>query len=190
MKTSSACCKMAILVQPNFWNSLTLVGLCTVAEGWVRKNVGKRFLSDNAGELAPYESWRRKINHYTTWAMDINSSRLFHVSLWVLRASNPSILFRLFEFNQEHVGYQFQNLSKELYSLFQHIKLSLLSQLIDLTFKSFLCPLFLSPYWCNQEYKLRRTDLTTTRFHILATSAMVVQTVEHPPRSSTFWGGL
>jgi hypothetical protein len=56
----------------------------------VRKNVGKRFLSDNAGELAPYESWRRKINHYTTWAMDINSSRLFHVSLWLLRASCPS----------------------------------------------------------------------------------------------------
>lgn len=32
--------------------------------------------------------------------------------------------------------------------------------------------------------------LTTMRFHILAASATVVQTVEQPARSSSFCGGL
>lgn len=53
MKTSSACCKMATLDQPNLSINLIRVGLWTVADGWVRNNVGNLFLSDNAGELAP-----------------------------------------------------------------------------------------------------------------------------------------
>lgn len=53
IKTSSACCKMATRDQPNFFINLILVGLCTVAEGCVRNNVGKRLRSDNAGDEAP-----------------------------------------------------------------------------------------------------------------------------------------
>ena len=40
LKTSSDSCRTAILDQPNILNILTLVGLCTVAEGCVRNNVG------------------------------------------------------------------------------------------------------------------------------------------------------
>jgi len=50
LKTSSASCKMAIFVHLNFWKTLIRVGLCTVALGWVRNNVGKRLRFDNAGE--------------------------------------------------------------------------------------------------------------------------------------------
>lgn len=53
MKTSSACCSIAIRDQPYFNNNSTLVGLCTVAEGCVRNKYGNLCLSDNAGELAP-----------------------------------------------------------------------------------------------------------------------------------------
>ena len=42
-----------MLVHFHFWKSLNLVGLCRVAEGWVRKNVGKRGRLDKAGELEP-----------------------------------------------------------------------------------------------------------------------------------------
>lgn len=53
LKTSSASCKMAIFVHLNFFMSEIRVGLCTVALGWVRKRVGKRFRLDKAGEEAP-----------------------------------------------------------------------------------------------------------------------------------------
>lgn len=53
MKTSSACCKMATRVQPNFFNNFIRVGLCTVADGCVRNNVGNRLRSDSAGLDAP-----------------------------------------------------------------------------------------------------------------------------------------
>ena len=53
IKTSSACCRMAILDQPNFCMSFILVGLCTVADGWVLNNVGNLLLSDKAGLEAP-----------------------------------------------------------------------------------------------------------------------------------------
>ena len=51
---------VAIRVHWNFWKSLILVGLCSVAEGWVRKNVGNRFLLDSAGELEPYDNCKEK----------------------------------------------------------------------------------------------------------------------------------
>jgi len=57
VNTSSICCKVAILDHLNFLNSLSLVGLCRVAEGWVLKNVGNLVLSERAGELEPYESY-------------------------------------------------------------------------------------------------------------------------------------
>lgn len=53
MKTSVVCWMVAILVHFHFWKRRTLVGLWRVAEGWVRKKVGKRFLLDKAGELEP-----------------------------------------------------------------------------------------------------------------------------------------
>jgi hypothetical protein len=48
LKTSSASCRMAILDHPNFWKTLIRVGLCTVAEGWVRNKVGKRCLKSKS----------------------------------------------------------------------------------------------------------------------------------------------
>jgi len=60
VNTSWVCWMVAILVQPNFLKSFTLVGLCRVADGWVRKNVGKRLVLDKAGELDPYESCNSK----------------------------------------------------------------------------------------------------------------------------------
>ena len=59
MKTSSACCRIATLDQPNFCMSFTLVGLCTVAEGWVRKKVGNLLRSDKAGELEPNDTFKK-----------------------------------------------------------------------------------------------------------------------------------
>lgn len=53
VKTSVVCWMVAILLQFHFWNRRTRVGLCSVAEGCVRKNVGKRCLLDRAGELEP-----------------------------------------------------------------------------------------------------------------------------------------
>lgn len=47
---------VAILVHFHFWKSCTRVGLCNVADGCVRKNVGKRWRLDRAGELDPYDS--------------------------------------------------------------------------------------------------------------------------------------
>lgn len=44
---------IAIRDHLNFLNNFTLVGLWIVAEGCVRKKVGKRFRSDNAGEDEP-----------------------------------------------------------------------------------------------------------------------------------------
>ncbi len=44
VNTSSASWRMAIFDQLNFWKTRILVGLWTVADGWVRNNVGKRFL--------------------------------------------------------------------------------------------------------------------------------------------------
>lgn len=48
---------VAIFVHFHFWKSCTRVGLCSVADGCVRKNVGKRWRLDRAGELEPYDSW-------------------------------------------------------------------------------------------------------------------------------------
>ncbi len=48
-KTSSASCSTEIFVHPNFLKTLTLVGLCTVADGCVRNRVRKRFLSGRGG---------------------------------------------------------------------------------------------------------------------------------------------
>lgn len=53
VKTSVVCWMVAILVQPHFLKSWTRVGLCRVAEGWVRKKVGKRWRLERAGELEP-----------------------------------------------------------------------------------------------------------------------------------------
>lgn len=53
IKTSSACCKIATRDHLNLFINLIRVGLCTVAEGCVRNNVGKRLRSDNAGLDAP-----------------------------------------------------------------------------------------------------------------------------------------
>jgi len=58
VNTSCVSCIVEILVHPNFWNSLILAGLCSVAEGCVRKKRRKRPLSDNAGELDPYDNWK------------------------------------------------------------------------------------------------------------------------------------
>lgn len=60
MKTSSACCNMAILDHLNFCIIFTLVGLWTVAEGWVRKKVGKRVRSERAGELDPKDTYGKR----------------------------------------------------------------------------------------------------------------------------------
>lgn len=57
VKTSVVCWMVAILVHFHFWKSCTRVGLCSVADGWVRKKVGKRWRLDRAGELEPYDSW-------------------------------------------------------------------------------------------------------------------------------------
>ena len=48
----------AIRFQPNLRNSLMRVGLCKVADGCVRKNVGNRWRLDRAGELEPYDNCR------------------------------------------------------------------------------------------------------------------------------------
>lgn len=53
IKTSSACCKIATRDHPNFFINFIRVGLCTVADGCVRNNVGNRLRSDNAGLDAP-----------------------------------------------------------------------------------------------------------------------------------------
>lgn len=53
MKTSSACWSMATRVHSNFFINLMRVGLCTVADGCVRNNVGNRLRSDSAGLDAP-----------------------------------------------------------------------------------------------------------------------------------------
>lgn len=53
VKTSVVCWMVAILVHFHFWKSCTRVGLCNVAEGCVRKKVGKRWRLDRAGELDP-----------------------------------------------------------------------------------------------------------------------------------------
>lgn len=53
IKTSSACCKIAIFDQPNFCINLILVGLWTVADGCVLNNVGNLLRSDKAGLEAP-----------------------------------------------------------------------------------------------------------------------------------------
>jgi len=44
---------MATRDQPNFFISLMRVGLCTVADGWVRNRVGNRLRSERAGLEAP-----------------------------------------------------------------------------------------------------------------------------------------
>ena len=51
--TSSASRMIATLDHLNFLNNLTLVGLCMVADGCVRKKVGKRTRSESAGDEAP-----------------------------------------------------------------------------------------------------------------------------------------
>lgn len=56
VKTSVVCWMVAIFFQPHFSKSFTRVGLWSVADGCVRKNVGKRCRFDRAGELEPYES--------------------------------------------------------------------------------------------------------------------------------------
>ena len=56
VKTSCVSCIVAILVQLNLLKRATRVGLCSVADGCVRKNVGKRSLFDKAGELDPYDN--------------------------------------------------------------------------------------------------------------------------------------
>lgn len=53
IKTSSACCKIATRVHPNFAISFIRVGLCTVADGCVRNRVGNLLRSDKAGLEAP-----------------------------------------------------------------------------------------------------------------------------------------
>ncbi len=53
VKTSVVCWMVAILVHFHFWKSCTRVGLCNVAEGCVRKKVGKRWRLESAGELDP-----------------------------------------------------------------------------------------------------------------------------------------
>lgn len=53
VKTSVVCWIVAILVHFHFWKSCTRVGLCRVADGWVRKKVGKRWRLERAGELEP-----------------------------------------------------------------------------------------------------------------------------------------
>ena len=62
VNTSCVCCIVAILDHLNFLNSLMRVGLCKVADGWVRKNVGNLSLFDRAGELEPYDSCKHNIN--------------------------------------------------------------------------------------------------------------------------------
>ena len=52
-KTSSASWITEIRCQPYFLNTFTLVGLCTVAEGWVRNKVGNLSLLESAGLDAP-----------------------------------------------------------------------------------------------------------------------------------------
>ena len=47
LKTSSASCRMETLDQLYLWKTLILVGLWTVADGCVRKSVGKRCLKGN-----------------------------------------------------------------------------------------------------------------------------------------------
>ena len=53
VKTSVVCWMVAIFFQPHFSKSFTRVGLWSVADGCVRKNVGKRCRFDRAGELEP-----------------------------------------------------------------------------------------------------------------------------------------
>lgn len=53
MKTSVVCWMVAMRVHFHFWKSCTLVGLCRVADGCVRKKVGNRWRLDSAGELEP-----------------------------------------------------------------------------------------------------------------------------------------
>lgn len=53
MKTSVVCWMVAMRVHFHFWKSCTLVGLWRVADGCVRKKVGKRWRLDSAGELEP-----------------------------------------------------------------------------------------------------------------------------------------
>lgn len=53
VKTSVVCWMVAMRVHFHFWKSCTLVGLCRVADGCVRKKVGKRWRLDSAGELEP-----------------------------------------------------------------------------------------------------------------------------------------
>lgn len=53
VKTSVVCWMVAMRVHFHFWKSCTLVGLWRVADGCVRKKVGKRWRLDRAGELEP-----------------------------------------------------------------------------------------------------------------------------------------
>lgn len=53
VKTSVVCWMVAMRVHFHFWKSCTLVGLWSVADGCVRKKVGKRWRLDRAGELEP-----------------------------------------------------------------------------------------------------------------------------------------
>lgn len=65
---------VAIFVHFHFWKSCTRVGLCSVADGWVRKKVGKRWRLDRAGELEPYDNWdtrRQKQPGYSYCHCDI-----------------------------------------------------------------------------------------------------------------------
>ena len=63
LNTSSASWSTAIFDHPNFSNSLTRVGLCTVADGWVRNNVGN--LALNALKNTKYSSAKNSENIYT-----------------------------------------------------------------------------------------------------------------------------
>jgi hypothetical protein len=53
VKSSCVSCMVAIRFHPNSLHNLTRVGLWSVADGWVRKNVGNLSLWDKAGELEP-----------------------------------------------------------------------------------------------------------------------------------------
>ena len=60
VKTSAVCWMVAIRRQPKCLNSRRRVGLCSVADGCVRKKVGKRARSDSAGELEPYDNYNER----------------------------------------------------------------------------------------------------------------------------------
>lgn len=121
VNTSCVSWIVAIRFHLNFLNSLTLVGLCSVAEGCVRKNVGNRFLLDSAGELEPYPSCKKKnsYNYETILAILSITIRLYYITIslhFISHHNCQSCKIKFVEFwnseNSDKIFYQYSIIIK------------------------------------------------------------------------------